>query len=421
MKIAFVGMSHLGINYAVASAAKGFHVICYDGDKNKIENLKKNIIDFYEPRLKNLLNKYSKNISFVDKIFEIKVCDLIFLSEDVRTNKDNFSIYKDINFLKNKILSNIKKKSTLIILSQVEVGFTEKIKINKNQLYYQVETLIFGNAVERSLNPQQFIIGAANNAINKKYHNYLKKFKCPITIMSYSTAELSKISINLYLISSLSFTNSLVELCEKKSIDWKKITTILRRDKRIGNYAYLNPGLGILSGNLQRDLQSFKKVLKQNNCNLHLPNAWQKNSDIRKKWVIDLLKSNFSNLLNSKKKIGIYGLTYKKNITFLKNSPALDIICKYKKTFFNIFDPKLSTRINKKNIKQHKNIKSFLRESDLLIILTDWDDIKNYDYSVLKNYNGKDIIDPYQTMDNKKFLKNKNIYILGKKNVTKKK
>ena len=59
--------------------------------------------------------------------------------------------------------------------------------------------------------------------------------------MSYKSAELSKISINLYLISSLSFTNSIAELCEKIDADWSKIQPILRQDRRIGKYAYLNP------------------------------------------------------------------------------------------------------------------------------------------------------------------------------------
>ena len=49
-------------------------------------------------------------------------------------------------------------------------------------------------------------------------------------------------------ISSLSFTNSLAELCENIDADWSKIQPILKQDKRIGKYAYLNPGLGILSG-----------------------------------------------------------------------------------------------------------------------------------------------------------------------------
>ena len=41
LTIGYVGLSHLGINYAIASAIKGFNVVCYDDDKNIISSLKK--------------------------------------------------------------------------------------------------------------------------------------------------------------------------------------------------------------------------------------------------------------------------------------------------------------------------------------------------------------------------------------------
>ena len=47
MIIGFLGMSHLGINYAISAAQKGFNVICYDSDIVKINNLIKNKISFY--------------------------------------------------------------------------------------------------------------------------------------------------------------------------------------------------------------------------------------------------------------------------------------------------------------------------------------------------------------------------------------
>ena len=79
------------------------------------------------------------------------------------------------------------------------LGFTDSIKWNKKNLYYQVETLIFGEAVNRALKPEQFIIGTTDNKINKKYLKFLKSYKSKIHIMNYKSAELAKISINLYL------------------------------------------------------------------------------------------------------------------------------------------------------------------------------------------------------------------------------
>ena len=78
--------------------------------------------------------------------------------------------------------------------------------------------------------------------------------------MSYESAELTKISINLFLISSVTTTNTITSLCEKIGADWNDIIPSLRMDKRIGRHAYLRSGLGISGGNLERDLQTFKHL-----------------------------------------------------------------------------------------------------------------------------------------------------------------
>ena len=79
------------------------------------------------------------------------------------------------------------------------------IKWPKKNLYYHVETLIFGDALNRALNPERIIIGCDNP--NKKpsliYMKYLKLFKSKIIYMNYHSAELTKISINLFLMSSI--------------------------------------------------------------------------------------------------------------------------------------------------------------------------------------------------------------------------
>ena len=72
--------------------------------------------------------------------------------------------------------------------------------------------------------------------------------------MRYESAELAKISINMCLVASVTTANTLAELCEKIGADWSEIVPALKLDKRIGQYAYLAPGLGIAGGNLERDL-----------------------------------------------------------------------------------------------------------------------------------------------------------------------
>src|SRR5207245_1505995 len=83
----------------------------------------------------------------------------------------------------------------------------------------------------------------------------------PILPMRYESAELAKISINMFLVASISTTNTLAELCERIGADWSEIVPALKLDKRIGQHAYLAPGLGIAGGNLERDLTTVCRLV----------------------------------------------------------------------------------------------------------------------------------------------------------------
>ena len=199
MIVGFLGMSHLGINYAVASAEKGFDVICYDSSYKKIKSLINSKIDFYEPDLEKLLKKNKKKIFFTNQINLIKKCDLVFLSKDVPTNYKNESNLILISKLIKESILHLNEQACFVILSQVYPGFTRQISLNKGRLYYQVETLIFGQALNRIFNAERIIIGSNDikNNINKYYNSFLKKFKCPIINLTYESAEITKISINI--------------------------------------------------------------------------------------------------------------------------------------------------------------------------------------------------------------------------------
>ena len=90
--------------------------------------------------------------------------------------------------------ATIRADALLVILCQVPPGFTRQIEWPAEQLYYQVETLIFGMSVERAMYPERLILGSSNpgQILNEKLLNYLKAFDCPIIPMRYESAELAK-------------------------------------------------------------------------------------------------------------------------------------------------------------------------------------------------------------------------------------
>lgn len=410
MKIGFFGLTHLGLNYLAASAAKGFKVVGFDHNDNVISKLNKFEKIINEPNLFKNIKKFKKNIIFTNNFDELKKCKIIFISSDVKTDNkgksDIFLVKKNIK----KLCLNFKHKN-IIVLSQVFPGFCEKIFSNSNSLYYQVETLIFGNAFERAKNPERIILGCKKpEGKTSKYINiYYKRFKCPIIKTNYRTAELVKISINLFLISSVTTTNLISKLSKKIGASWNIIEQSLRLDKRIGEYAYLKPGLGITGGNLERDLFNIISISKKLKLNTNLFNAWKEISYHQKKWIYDI-----NNKLNNSKKlcIGILGLTYKENTDSIKNSISIELIKKLKNKKIYVFDPAINNLKNKK-IQIMENEKQVISNSDILFVLTEWKQFKKITLPSKINKNLKIIIDPYGVFFNYKidFKKRKIKYL----------
>ena len=416
--IGYVGMSHLGLNYAVATANKKFQVYCFDSNNETIKILNKKKSPVYEKNLDSHIKKNFSKLNFTNEIKNIFKCDIVFISQDVPTDNEGKSNLDIIRKQINLVLRNLNKKAILVILCQVPPGFCRNINWPKKQLYYQVETLIFGKALERASFPERFIIGLDknDNKISKVYKNYLKTFKCPIINMSYESAELAKISINIYLISTVTTSNILSEICEKVNANWKDIVPSLQLDKRIGKFAYLNPGLGISGGNLERDLNTLFELQKKNKLYNQFLNDLKQYSKLRKNWISTYVKK-ISNKYKLKD-ISILGLAYKKDTHSIKNSPAVNLISKLNNYKLKVFDPIVKANFKKKNIRVCKSAEDTINDTDLLIITTPWSSFKKINLDFLKkNVSLKIVIDPFSILNRQK-LKIKGIkqISMGEKN-----
>jgi len=411
--IGYVGLSHLGLNYLAASSVKGYKVIGIDIDPKKITKLKKFDIELNEPSLKENIFKNKKKIRFSNDFSLLKKCKIIYISLDVDTDQKNRSQSEKVKKLIKKTCKIINKKAILVVLSQVKPGFMRQINFDSKRLFYQVETLVFGEAQKRALFPERIIIGKTDSKqkINDAFNNYLKKFNCPILKMKYEAAELTKIAINLYLSSTVTLTNSLDSICEKININWFEIAKALRLDKRIGKYAYLKPGLGISGGNLERDINSIIELNKYHKVDTNFFNSILQISHKRKKWVWE--KLNELQIIKKKNlNISILGITYKENTNSIKNSPSIYLINKLVKNHFvKAFDPVAKKINNIKKFKQTKSIKEAINNADVLVVMTPWKDFKTINITqVIKSMRGSIIIDPYQVLNRKNYLKNKNTY-----------
>jgi UDPglucose 6-dehydrogenase len=300
----------------------------------------------------------------------------------------------------------------LVVLSQVPPGFTRRIadRIRKVRpdltVIYQVETLIFGRAVERAMQPERFIIGSGDPdaPLPDRYAGFLDAFQCPLLPMRYESAELAKISINMCLVASVTTANTLAELCEAIGADWSEIAPALKLDRRIGPHAYLAPGLGISGGNLERDLVTVRTLAREHGTDAGIVDAWLVNSRSRREWVLRTLHTLIL-LRLQKPTIAVWGLAYKPDTTSTKNSPALHLLDALRPYAVQTYDPRVRLDgAGFSNVRQSASALDACIGADVLTIMTPWMDFAGIAPHLLaERMRGRVVIDPLAVLDQRKF------------------
>ncbi len=400
--IGFAGMTHLGLVSGVCASEKGFMVVCFDPDPSRIANLRDGKLPVSEPQLDELVARNAARLRFTADVADLKACDIIYVAPDVATDDLGQSYLRAINLLLNSVLDSARADAAVVILSQVPPGFTRGKQREGRILYYQVETLIFGRAVERALFPERYIIGCADptQPLPLAYGAFLKAHGCPILPMRYESAELAKISINMCLVASVSTANTLAELCEKIGADWSEIVPALKLDKRIGQYSYLAPGLGIAGGNLERDLATVCNFADEYGTDAGVVRAWIANSRHRRDWALRTLHQNLLSKINDPV-IAVLGLAYKQDTHSTKNSPAIALLSSLLPFQVRLFDPVVpATAVPNPRRHSAANELDACDGADALVVMTPWGQFRSLDPAKIAScMRGKMVLDPYAVLD----------------------
>lgn len=395
LKVGYAGLTHLGLNSLAASVSKGYAVVGYDESAGLIKKLSMLKLDINEPGLVEILSENFNNIFFSHSLESLSDCDIVYISSDVDTDKNGNSDLTSIKSLVKKVASSIQERTVLVILCQVHPGFTrEVLKFHKNT-FYQVETLIFGQAIHRAQKPERFIVGCRNPAeIDENLKTYLSSFGCPILPMAFESAELSKTAINLFLAANVSTANTLAELCEKIGANWSEIIPSLRLDRRIGEFAYIETGLGLSGGNIERDLRTISSLANVTNANPCVVDSFIHHSKYRKTWLLNQFNILSAGIINPK--LGVLGLAYKKNTHSTKNSPALEFLSSINCSEVNVYDPVVNSLGPAFKVKYCLDAYAAAEQVDILFIVTPWEEFYNLDLKrLISSMKNRIVVDPY--------------------------
>jgi UDPglucose 6-dehydrogenase len=409
--IGFAGLSHLGIVSCIAAAAKGFDVHGYDADAARCADLTAGRFPIFEPGLEEAYAACRQRLRFTADIRELRECDVTYLSLDVPTGPDDRSDVGVLNDRLTELVANSAPGTTLVLLSQAPPGFSrrwaEKVSgldaAGDLTLFYQMETLVFGRALERALCPERLIVGCEDpgQELPAAYADFLAAFGCPVFRMRYESAELAKIAVNLFLASSVTVTNTLAGLCERVGADWSEIVPTLRLDPRIGAHAYLSPGLGLAGGNLERDLATARTLASEHGAEAGVIDAWLASSRHRRDWVLRQLHTRVLSRC-PEPTIALWGLAYKPDTASTKNSPAISLVEALAGHTIRAYDPQVSLPAAEQpaNFVSCPSALEACAAADVLAILTPWQEFRTTPAAAIRELmRGRTVIDPFAAVD----------------------
>jgi UDPglucose 6-dehydrogenase len=398
--IGYAGLTHLGLVSTVASAARGFQTVGYCDDPALARRLARNEPHVVEPGLAELMRSNASRLAVSAEASALAGCDIVYVSVDVPTNDDGESDLRPISAMVTTATSVMKPDALLVVLCQVPPGFTRGLNLPPGRVYYQVETLIFGRAVERAMAPERIIVGCADpdRPLDPRLSAFLSAFDAPVLVMKYESAELAKIAINMCLVASISVANTMAEICEHVGADWSEIVPSLRLDRRIGPHSYLTPGLGLAGGNLERDLATVSRLTHAHGTDGGVVAAWLANSRHRKDWAWQTLRARVLARM-PRANIGVLGLAYKENTHSTKNSPALALLAHLGDRPVRVFDPVVPASVAGPAAVDAGSAAAVADGVDALCIMTPWPEFKALKPTDLaERMSGRTILDPYRVL-----------------------
>tara|TARA_B100000315_G_C14557565_1_gene578916 strand:- start:25 stop:1353 length:1329 start_codon:yes stop_codon:yes gene_type:complete len=406
MKISIIGAGYVGLVQGACLSDFGFEVTCIEKNSEKLRELKFGRIPFYEPGLDEILKKNIKSgrLQFTDEYKNnISNADVIFICVGTPPKKNGESDLSYVKQCSKEIAKNLKGYTVIVSKSTVPVG-TSKIvenivkKIKPRNLFDVVsnpEFLREGSAVEDFLRPDKIIIGcrsAKAEVILKKVYKTLKR---PYVVTNNETAEIIKYANNSFLANKITFINEIADLCEKIGAEVEIVAKAIGLDGRIGP-KFLHPGPGYGGSCFPKDVKSLIYQGNKNSVDLKIVKAVDLANELRIKSLFKRIKEITKNKFN-KIEIGLLGISFKPNTDDIRQSPAIKLAKDLSKTKakIKIYDPKgMENAKNElpKSIKFCNDEYEVAENSNLLVVITEWNQFKNLNLSKIKKIMKKPII-----------------------------
>jgi nucleotide sugar dehydrogenase len=283
MKLGIIGVNDVGLSFGLLCEKNGYEVLVSNMNEDYIFNLNQKICITNEPLIQSMLFDTKKFSATTSNLDVIKNSDIIFIFSQTPSNIEGnydttkvFDIISEFYSLSSQNVPIHNKK--VVICSTTNPGEVEQIQQRLNMFNVQVAYNPFftneGEIVKNIENHEMVLIGVEYQELTNdliQLHTKLKKVLINVYTMSLKAAELTKIGINCFLSSKISYATMLGEIIIKSGIEDEvnMILTAIGGDSGIGK-KHMNYGFGFGGPTINGDNKALKHFANSINANTDL-------------------------------------------------------------------------------------------------------------------------------------------------------
>tara|TARA_R110002033_G_scaffold171214_1_gene218620 strand:+ start:39173 stop:40573 length:1401 start_codon:yes stop_codon:yes gene_type:complete len=451
-KICCIGAGYVGgpTMSVIAKKCPNIKVTVVDINQSRINAWNDPDLDklpVYEPGLKEIVAATrNKNLFFsteVDKA--IHEAEMIFISVNTPTKtfgkgKGQASDLKYVELCARTIAKVAKDNKIVVEKSTLPVRTASAIKNildnTGNGVQFEIlsnpEFLAEGTAIDDLFNADRILIGGADTPSGKEakellsdiYNQWLPKER--ILQTNVWSSELSKLVANAFLAQRISSINSISALCEKTDANIAEVSKAIGMDSRIGP-KFLNASVGFGGSCFQKDILNLVYIAKSYGLN-EVADYWEQvilMNDYQRRRFADNIISTLYNTV-SDKKIVFYGWAFKKDTNDTRESSAIYVADALldEQAQVVIYDPKVSAEkvyadldyLNTRSEAENRRLVTVLtdpiaatKDAHAVAILTEWDEFKTYDWSLIFNH----MLKPAFVFDGRRILEKEKLKTIG--------
>ncbi|RJP32423.1 MAG: UDP-glucose/GDP-mannose dehydrogenase family protein [Actinobacteria bacterium] len=420
MTVCVVGLGKLGTPLAACVASKGYEVIGVDVNPATVDLVNAGKTPVYEPGLEELIGRNTHRLRASGDIHDaVSRSAITFITVPTPSDERGAFSLEFVESAGERVADALKGREgyhVIVLTSTVLPGATENVlkplleRISGKRcgeefgLCYSPEFIALGSVIRDFLNPDFILIGESDRRAGDLLQEFYEDV-CDndphMARMNFVNAELTKIAVNTYVTTKITFANMLARICERiEGADSDVVASALGLDARIGG-KYLKGAIGYGGPCFPRDNHALSFFAHELGADATLAEATDEANREQVARLAELVKTH----LPPGGKVGILGLTYKPDTNVVEESQGVLLASRLEGEGipYAAYDPAASIEDAAGEFAGFSSVSSLqecILGADVIVITTPWREFKDIDPALFgEGARRRTVIDCWRILD----------------------